>query len=718
MAIIPKGNEPANIKKRLDILFPKLDGAYPDKVIRSLNKEHRKWGETVTELYRALGYPDSESFLTAYGYTVERAAGGRPTNDHMAVIEELKKRYPDGTTFAKIGELQDANPDLANKFKTLANKSKDLFGMSLADYFKSIGLLGGSDHKKQLDELLAELKRRYPIGSTLPTTLAQLKEDNADLMVSRLVYIKDFFGSDPKEYLVNAGLIKEIDPASELEIIVATIRERYAGKLMPGTLDQLKNENSDLPFSAAAKWTEEVFGMSLATYLKKEKIIDLESRQLQAAEKAATNKPPKGVLEFKGRVFAATALEDFEKKRIEKTVTARGGIYRTSVSKNTDYLIINPNMEYPSPKYLTAKDWISKGVNIQIYSYAEFFKEVHLRGDKDLITEEFLVNNGVLQKYTGKNPNVSIPDNIIEIGNRAFKECDHILSVTIPSSVKTIGNNAFQYCSNLETVTFCGENLYSIGNSAFYGCVSLKEITLPNSVTEIGERIFVGCSSLRSVMLSNNLQHIPYRTFRFLVGEDVFYCPFTDIIIPDSVTEIDADAFAGCTSLKRITIPSNIKRIEESAFSGCSALTEFKVDENNQSYSSDAQGALFTKSKTTLIQVPAGKTGTYLVSNSVCKIETYALHNCDRLQNVVFLGDMPLFKKVKISSIEGGIEHWEDCYYNFPYNSITAYYPKNNPSWKNIELLDFYGDVTWVPYDDFNSLKQSLRLSDNFNDFR
>ena len=36
MAIIPKGAEPANIKKRMDTLFAKLDSAYPDKVIRSL----------------------------------------------------------------------------------------------------------------------------------------------------------------------------------------------------------------------------------------------------------------------------------------------------------------------------------------------------------------------------------------------------------------------------------------------------------------------------------------------------------------------------------------------------------------------------------------------------------------------------------------------------------------------------------------------------------
>ena len=67
MAIIPKGKEPASIKKRRDTFFPTLNQADPDKKISGLYKDHKKWGETVTELYRALGYPDGTSFLEEYG---------------------------------------------------------------------------------------------------------------------------------------------------------------------------------------------------------------------------------------------------------------------------------------------------------------------------------------------------------------------------------------------------------------------------------------------------------------------------------------------------------------------------------------------------------------------------------------------------------------------------------------------------------------------------
>jgi hypothetical protein len=138
MASTPKGQEPENIKKRMNILFEKLNGAYPDKVIRGLQKDHKKWAEAVTELYRILGYEDNKSFLEAYGYKYERNASGRASNDHAAIIEELKQRYPEKAEFHKMNELVAANPDLKGKIKSLSNKANELFGMTLADYFKSI----------------------------------------------------------------------------------------------------------------------------------------------------------------------------------------------------------------------------------------------------------------------------------------------------------------------------------------------------------------------------------------------------------------------------------------------------------------------------------------------------------------------------------------------------------------------------------------------------
>lgn len=211
MAVIYKpGKEPENIQRRLNTLFAKLDAAYPDKVICGLGREHKKWAETVTELYRILGYKDNESFLNAYGYTLLRVAGGRPTStDANAIIEELKKRYPNGSGFLKIDDLFDANPDLAPKKKTLMNTSKEKFGMTLAQYLKSIGILKAIE--ETLEDKVEELKRRYADGKPIPKTLTQLKEENADIpSISALAALvtKKYPDKSPLEFFQEQGLIR------------------------------------------------------------------------------------------------------------------------------------------------------------------------------------------------------------------------------------------------------------------------------------------------------------------------------------------------------------------------------------------------------------------------------------------------------------------------------------------------------------------------------
>lgn len=143
--IIRPGFEPENIQKRIKTLFEKLDGAYPDKHIVGLHNEHKKWGETVTDLYRKLGYPDGKSFLEAYGYTygnkINTETNGRPSNNHEEIINKIKEKYPNGSGYSSINELISDVPELSGKIKTLRNKSQELFGMTLSEYFISIGIL-------------------------------------------------------------------------------------------------------------------------------------------------------------------------------------------------------------------------------------------------------------------------------------------------------------------------------------------------------------------------------------------------------------------------------------------------------------------------------------------------------------------------------------------------------------------------------------------------
>ena len=93
----------------------------------------------------------------------------------------------------------------------------------------------------------------------------------------------------------------------------------------------------------------------------------------------------------------------------------------------------------------------------------------------------------------GKNQeNLTIPDNVTIIDNKAFYKCRNLKSVTIPASVREIRDEAFSHCDNLTTVTFDFINesaLGLIGEYAFY-YTKISSFTVPNRVTYIGSMVF------------------------------------------------------------------------------------------------------------------------------------------------------------------------------------------------------------------------------------
>lgn len=295
MAIIPKGSEPEKIKKRMDTLFAKLDSAYPDKVIRSLQKDHKKWSETVRELYRLLGYPDGNSFLEAYGYTVQRGEAGRPkTNNYGEVIETLRKRYPDGMPFGRISMIVKENPDLKGVLKTMQNNANALYGMSLKDYFNQIGLFGLRDPKSQLDNLIDQLKLRYRNGAQKPGTITKLLEENQDLQMDLLEDIKEIYGSEVEPFLLVMGVLgtgyeKTISPPpvqrgrlqvagdteeERNEAYLRLLAQRYEEKTdLPVTLSALVAENRDIPIKKLNKYIRSKGEQKIERYYIRNRIL-------------------------------------------------------------------------------------------------------------------------------------------------------------------------------------------------------------------------------------------------------------------------------------------------------------------------------------------------------------------------------------------------------------------------------------------------------------
>jgi hypothetical protein len=96
--------------------------------------------------------------------------------------------------------------------------------------------------------------------------------------------------------------------------------------------------------------------------------------------------------------------------------------------------------------------------------------------------------------------------------------------------------------------------------------------------------------------------------------------------IPDTITSI-GDLTFFYSALTNIAIPSSVTNIGSSAFGSCFGLRAIIVDADNSSYSS-ANGVLFNKNQTALIQCPCGKTGSYTVPDSTTYIGDSAFADC------------------------------------------------------------------------------------------
>jgi len=155
--------------------------------------------------------------------------------------------------------------------------------------------------------------------------------------------------------------------------------------------------------------------------------------------------------------------------------------------------------------------------------------------------------------------NVTINEGITIIGESAFSETV-IKKLVLPSTVIAVNDNAFAYCGQLEKAVL-DERLDSIGCQAFMNTTLLSEINIPDKVEHIGSKCF-SYSGIKNVKLPKN------DFFTVIYDKTFFECAnLEEVILPDSIYQIDSYAFANCKSLQRINL-DNIKLLYNKAFAG------------------------------------------------------------------------------------------------------------------------------------------------------
>ena len=138
--------------------------------------------------------------------------------------------------------------------------------------------------------------------------------------------------------------------------------------------------------------------------------------------------------------------------------------------------------------------------------------------------------------FAGKNriASVSIPEDVIEIGNNAFTGT-WLTTIEIPESVKVIGDYAFAR-TQLQNITLKGNYAPGqLGKYAFASCDVLENVTFTGTAIELPEGIF-SYTILSSFTLPKNLKAIHAKVFDYTDT-------LSDLYIPCSVMEVDLSAF-------------------------------------------------------------------------------------------------------------------------------------------------------------------------------
>ncbi len=284
---------------------------------------------------------------------------------------------------------------------------------------------------------------------------------------------------------------------------------------------------------------------------------------------------------------------------------------------------------------------------------------------------------------------VSIPKTVTTIGDYSFQNCTSLESVVIEANSKkgfetVIGQSVFNGCKGLISVTIPG-NVISIGNYAFSNCKSLEELTIPEGVKKLGIKI-IADTYIQKIKIPSTVTYSEYDPYGETLGALAGDAVLTEVefaegmrqippcicsgassverfVIPSTVTSIGYDAFQRCTSLEEMTLPEKLTVIGSSAFSGCTSLIDVTIPKAVTTIG-DSSFANCTSLESVVIEANSKK-GFETV------IDQYAFNGCKSLTSITIPGNVTSIGNYAFSNCNDLIAK----VYN---NSTGLTYCKNN----------------------------------------
>lgn len=118
-------------------------------------------------------------------------------------------------------------------------------------------------------------------------------------------------------------------------------------------------------------------------------------------------------------------------------------------------------------------------------------------------------------------------------------------------------------------------------NSVLKDCKAVSEVIIPDTITEIPDGAFYNCVGLKSITIPNTIVSIGYKAFEGCVG-------LNTITIPNSLTSIGSNAFNGCSGLKSVVLSNNLIEIKSSTFYGCTGIIKLEIPDSVTTIENDA----------------------------------------------------------------------------------------------------------------------------------
>ncbi|MDE7384948.1 MAG: leucine-rich repeat domain-containing protein, partial [Anaeroplasmataceae bacterium] len=191
---------------------------------------------------------------------------------------------------------------------------------------------------------------------------------------------------------------------------------------------------------------------------------------------------------------------------------------------------------------------------------------VNFEGKNILIINDSTFENCTSLKYCDGTNEFVLHDDIVRLGNKAFKNTG-IETIVVPASVLSVGESVFEHCQELVTATILND---VNGKAMFKDCISLDTVTFHDATTVdiISEEMFMNCESLTEIQIPETVE---------LIDSYAFYgASLESLDIPGNVETIESYAL-GYNNFKELIIPTNVKKIGYSALTGCGDLLKLKL---------------------------------------------------------------------------------------------------------------------------------------------